>query len=104
MSVWGSTMLRSPVVRLATALSVGVGVVAAGPAAAGNARGPDRIGASDLRAVEFSAQARRVRPRIEIYPSRPLYRQCVDGYRQVWRPYWGTYVVTPYQRCWWVRG
>ncbi len=42
--------------------------------------------------------------RIEVHPGRLLYRECVDGYREVWRPYWGTSVVMPYMRCWWVRG
>jgi hypothetical protein len=46
----------------------------------------------------------RTRPRIEVYPGRLLHRECVDGYREVWRPYWGTTVVMPYMRCWWVRG
>ena len=46
----------------------------------------------------------RTRPRIEVYPGQPLHRECVDGYREVWRPYWGTSVVMPYMRCWWVRG
>jgi hypothetical protein len=46
----------------------------------------------------------RTRPRIEVYPARPTHRECVDGYREVWRPYWGTTVVMPYMRCWWVRG
>jgi hypothetical protein len=46
----------------------------------------------------------RTRPRIEVYPARPAHRECVDGYREVWRPYWGTTVVMPYMRCWWVRG
>jgi hypothetical protein len=46
----------------------------------------------------------RSRPRIEVHPGRLLYRECVDGYREVWRPYWGTSVVMPYMRCWWVRG
>ncbi len=46
----------------------------------------------------------RARPRIEVHPGRLLYRECVDGYREVWRPYWGTSVVMPYMRCWWVRG
>jgi len=46
----------------------------------------------------------RTRPRIEVHPGRLLYRECVDGYREVWRPYWGTTVVMPYMHCWWVRG
>src|SRR5260370_29810501 len=46
----------------------------------------------------------RTRPRIEVHPGRLLYRECVDGYREVWRPDWGTSVVMAYMRCWWVRG
>jgi len=62
-------------------------------------------GAAGGSATDFSAQtARRTRPYIEIRPDRPAHRECVDGYRQVWRPHWGTYVVMPYMRCWWVRG
>ena len=56
------------------------------------------------RASEFSAQARRTRERIEIYPRPGIHRECVDGYRVVSRPYWGGNVVMPYMRCWWVRG
>jgi hypothetical protein len=43
-----------------------------------------------------------VRPRIEIYPSRPLFRRCVDWYELQNRPS-GT-VLFPQMRCWWVRG
>jgi len=46
----------------------------------------------------------RARPRIEVTPDHLLYRQCVDGYHEVWRPYWGGKVVMPYMHCWWVRG
>ena len=45
----------------------------------------------------------RARPRIEVTPDRLLYRQCVDGFHEVWQPYWGK-VVMPYMHCWWVRG
>ncbi|HYS47748.1 MAG TPA: hypothetical protein VEM36_03115 [Xanthobacteraceae bacterium] len=77
---------------------LGFVVLDAAPAAAG----PD--GGTQARATDFSAQVRRVRPRIEIRPRPALYRECVDGYRVVPRPYWGTNVVMPYMRCWWVRG
>jgi hypothetical protein len=43
-----------------------------------------------------------IRPRIEIYPARPLYRRCVDWYELQNRPS-GT-VLFPQMRCWWVRG
>jgi len=43
-----------------------------------------------------------IRPRIEIYPGRPLYRRCVDWYELQNRPS-GT-VLYPQMRCWWVRG
>jgi len=58
------------------------------------------------QAAEPAPPARvvRTRPRIEVYPARPVHRECVDGYREVWRPYWGTTVVMPYMHCWWVRG
>src|SRR5262245_56857627 len=46
----------------------------------------------------------RTRASIEVYPARPAHRECVDGYREVWRPYWGTTVVMPYMHCWWVPG
>jgi hypothetical protein len=81
------------------ALALGLALVDAAPAAADPA---DH--AAQARATDFSAQTRRVRPRIEVRPGRTLYRECVDGYREVPRPYWGTTVVMPYMRCWWVRG
>ena len=62
------------------------------------------LGASLADSVDAAAQPRRTRPYIEIRPDRLGHRECVDGYRQVWRPGWGTYVVMPYMRCWWVRG
>jgi len=90
-------------------------VVMAGALAAGllstsaNAAESDRGLAGEIRMAQATpeAPAHRVvhaRPRIEVRPGRLLYRECVDGYREVWRPYWGTSVVMPYMRCWWVRG
>ena len=68
----------------------------------------DRMSAGELRVAQVLPEASprpvRARPRIEVRPGRLLYRQCVDDYREVWRPYWGTSVVMPYMRCWWVRG
>lgn len=65
-----------------------------------------RASAGEPRLAQLESPPRvvRERPRIEVYPGRPLHRECVDGYREVWRPYWGTTVVTPYMRCRWVRG
>ena len=65
-----------------------------------------RASTDELRLAQLESSPRvvRTRPRIEVYPGRPLHRECVDGYREVWRPYWGTTVVMPYLRCWWVRG
>ncbi len=48
--------------------------------------------------------ARVVRPRIHIPAGRQFYRECVDGYRQVWRPYWHETVIMPYMECHWVSG
>ncbi len=50
-------------------------------------------------------RAQTVRPRIRI-PASPqiYYRECVDGYRQVWRPYWNETVIMPYMYCHWVPG
>ena len=60
--------------------------------------------AGELRSAQSeSPRVLRTWPRIEVYPGRPLHRECVDGYREVWRPYWGTTVVMPYMRCRWVR-
>src|SRR5689334_9389071 len=68
---------------------------------------------------DLSAQTRRRRPRILVYPQRQpsawLYprpgvysypgpgaiRQCADWYNVEYRP--GSAVMTPQQRCWWVR-
>src|SRR5712691_11634420 len=83
---------------VATFVALGIAFVDAAPAAGADDRG------TQVRATDFSAQARRPRPRIEIRPRPALYRECVDGYRVVPRPYWGTNVVMPYMRCWWVRG
>jgi hypothetical protein len=40
--------------------------------------------------------------RIEIYPSRPLYRRCTDWYELQNRP--SGPVLYPQKHCWWVRG
>ena len=57
--------------------------------------------------TEMSAQQRvRRPPRVTIYPIypyRPMYRQCVDGYVVEQRVATGPTVV-PRIRCWWVRG
>jgi hypothetical protein len=54
--------------------------------------------------IPASAQStRHARPRIEIRPGRPYYRECVDGL-QVSHKYVGRTVLMPYMRCWWVRG
>ena len=56
------------------------------------------------RATEWSSQnAQRSRPRVEIRPGGLYYRERVDGLQRVNRPYWGTTVLMPYMRCWWVR-
>jgi hypothetical protein len=74
----------------AAGVAIGITVLDAPPAAA------------EARATEWSAQSTQ-RPRVEIRPGRLYHRECVDGYREVVRPYWGK-VVMPYMRCWWVRG
>jgi len=48
---------------------------------------------------EASVQRRPRRPRIEVYPSRRLYRHCIDWYAVERRP--SGAVIVPYQRCWW---
>ena len=78
-------------------------------AAVANAADADRMRTAEFQVAQAAPEAPpprtiRARPRIEVHPGRLLYRQCVDGYREVWRPYWGTTVVMPYMRCWWVRG
>ena len=47
---------------------------------------------------------RPVRPRIHIPAGRQFYRECVDGYREVWRPYWHETVIMPFMECHWVSG
>ena len=43
--------------------------------------------------------------RLIVRPSaRPLVRECVADYREIWRPEWRTYVITPGMRCWWAPG
>jgi hypothetical protein len=87
-----------------------LGLLAVTPAGMAGAAENDRAasgGEIRLAQVVTEPPPRRVvrsRPRIEVHPGRLLYRECVDAYREVWRPYWGTSVVMPYMRCWWVRG
>jgi hypothetical protein len=77
---------------LTVAVAIGVTLIDAPPAAAAP------------RATEWSSQnTQRPRPRVEIRPGGLYYRECVDGLQQVNRPYWGTTVLMPYMRCWWVR-
>jgi hypothetical protein len=99
-------MPRKILIAGATAL----GLLAVVPAAPAHAAEPEHGAASGaLRVAQAALEAPpprrivRTRPRIEVRPGRLLYRECVDGYREVWRPYWGTSVVMPYMRCWWVR-
>ena len=90
--------------------ALALGVLALTPAGTANAAETDRAAsAGEIRLAQAVPESRprrvvRTRPRIEVNPGRLLYRECVDGYREVWRPYWGTSVVMPYMRCWWVRG
>jgi hypothetical protein len=80
------------------------------PTATAHAAEPDRaastreLGLAQAATEQPPRRVVRTRPRIEVYPGRPLHRECVDGYREVWRPHWGTTVVMPFMRCWWVRG
>jgi hypothetical protein len=73
---------------------------------AGNDAG--RVWAGEIvRAAEPGSSNRggpRLRPRIEVYPQSRFHRECVGGFREVWRPYWGGNVIMPLERCWWVRG
>ena len=100
-------MPRSTIVM---AGAMALGMLAITPAGTASAAETDRAAsAGEIRlaqAVPESPPRRvvRTRPRIEVNPGHLLYRECVDGYREVWRPYWGTSVVMPYMRCWWVRG
>jgi hypothetical protein len=89
--------------------AMALGMLAIPPTGATNAAETDRAASvGELRVAQApESPPRRVvrtRPRIEVNPGRLFYRECVDGYREVWRPYWGTSVVMPYMRCWWVRG
>jgi hypothetical protein len=90
--------------------AMALGMLATAPAGAPNAAETDRaLSAGEMRVAQAAPEPPprrtvRTRPRIEVNPGRLLYRECVDGYREVWRPYWGTSVVMPYMRCWWVRG
>ncbi len=87
-----------------------LGLLAVTPASTVGAAETDRAApAGEMRVAQAIPESpprrtARTRPRIEVHPGRLLYRECVDGYREVWRPYWGTTVVMPYMRCWWVRG
>jgi hypothetical protein len=93
---------------VAGATALGILALAATGASAAEADRGARVGEVLVaQATAESPPPRRVvrsRPRVEVTPGRLLHRECVDGYREVWRPYWGTSVVMPYMRCWWVRG
>jgi hypothetical protein len=79
-----------------TALIAALLVAGLGPAAA---EPTERAQAASA----VSAQARRVPPRLRVYPGgRPLYRDCDFRLVQQFRP--GGPVIVPWQRCWWVRG
>jgi hypothetical protein len=87
-------MLIWRIALVAAAVAIGMTILDAAPAAAAS------------RATEWSsqnAQRQRQRPRVEIRPGGLYYRECVDGLQRVNRPYWGTTVLMPYMRCWWVR-
>jgi hypothetical protein len=85
-------MLNWRIALVAAAVAIGMTVLDAAPAA------------TAPRATEWSSQnAQRPRPRVEIRPGGLYYRECVDGLQRVNRPYWGTTVLMPYMRCWWVR-
>jgi hypothetical protein len=98
--IGGLVMANCRMAWLAAALAVGMMALDAASAAAGS----DGHAATPARATEWSAQTKSPRPRVEIRPGRLYHRECVDGLHQVSRPYWGTTVVMPYMRCWWVRG
>jgi hypothetical protein len=83
-------MLNRRIALVAAAVAIGMTILDAAPAAAA------------ARATEWSSQTTR-RPRVEIRPGGLYYRECVDGLQRVNRPYWGTTVLMPYMRCWWVR-
>jgi hypothetical protein len=92
---------------VAGAAALGILAFAAPGVSAAEGDRAARAGELRLAQATESSPPRRVvrsRPRIEVTPGRLLHRECVDGYREVWRPYWGTTVVMPYMRCWWVRG
>jgi len=99
-----------PKIIILLAGATAFGMLAITPAGTAIAAETDRAAsAGELRLAQAVPEAppRRVvraRARIEVYPGRLFHRECVDGYREVWRPYWGTNVVMPYMRCWWVRG
>jgi hypothetical protein len=93
--------------RIARVFAAALVLAAAGvcPAKAASPSGDDRpLASGDGRAQTLrpDGPVRRLRPRVEIQPERPLQRECVTTTHEVWRPYWG-YVVMPSMRCWWVR-
>jgi len=77
-----------------------LGCIAAGMLPAGAEPLSSRTKAAPIS--EFSAQERRVPPRLRVYPGRLLYRECDFRLLPQWRPS-GT-VIVPWQHCWWVRG
>jgi len=81
-----------------TILAMALGVVLAAERP-GFAQSPD-----DATVRPTPRRVVRERPRIEVPSGRLLYRECVDGYRLVPRPYWGETVIMPYMHCRWVRG
>ena len=80
------------VAAMFVALALSVGGAAAGPASPN-----PQVASTDL-----SAQFRRPRARLRVYPGRLLYRDCIFRLAQQWRP--SGPVIVPVQRCWWVRG
>ena len=54
--------------------------------------------------TEQPPPVRHGRQRIHIPAGRQFYRECVDGYREIWRPYWHETVIMPYLECHWVNG
>jgi hypothetical protein len=90
-------------IMLGAGFIFGLTVAASGPVSAEPAPAQRIAAADDLHAQQDLRPSRR-RIRIEVRPSGEFYRQCVDGYREVYRPYWGTTVVMPFMHCRWVRG
>lgn len=88
-------MQRTITVALAAALVGAAALI--GPAEPAFAQG---MTASTM-AAETPQRARpvRARTRIDVTPSRPLYRQCVDWLAVEHRPSGDT--IVPQTRCWW---